>query len=60
MASTHTAEYEQLVSKGALDAASDRSESADDDERGRVPDHVNRKVRISCIVGFHNCFRRNL
>ncbi|KAL0861535.1 hypothetical protein ABMA27_009049 [Loxostege sticticalis] len=50
MASTHTAEYEQLVSKGALDAASDRSESADDDERGRVPDHVNRKVVCAFCV----------
>ncbi|KAF9410744.1 hypothetical protein HW555_010261 [Spodoptera exigua] len=45
LASGHAAEYEQLVSKGALDAASDRSESADDDERGKFPDHANRKVR---------------
>lgn len=44
LASTHANEYEQLVSKGALDAASDRSESADDDERGKFPDHANRKV----------------
>lgn len=44
LASTHTSEYEQLVSKGALDAASDRSESADDDDRGKFPDHANRKV----------------
>lgn len=47
LASSHAAEYEQLVSKGALDAASDRSESADDDERGKFPDHANRKVGIS-------------
>lgn len=44
LASAHSSEYEQLVSKGALDAASDRSESADDDERGKFPDHANRKV----------------
>lgn len=44
LASVHSSEYEQLVSKGALDAASDRSESADDDERGKFPDHANRKV----------------
>lgn len=48
LATTHAAEYELLVSKGALDAASDRSESADDDERGKFPDHANRKVSISC------------
>lgn len=49
LAQVHTAEYELLVSKGALDAASDRSESADDDERGKFPDHANRKVRFeSC------------
>jgi hypothetical protein len=47
LAATHGSEYEQLVSKGALDAASDRSESADDDERGKFPDHANRKVRIT-------------
>lgn len=47
LASAHVAEYEQLVSKGALDAASDRSESADDDERGKFPDHANRKVSNS-------------
>lgn len=52
LASTHASEYEQLVSKGALDAASDRSESADDDERGKFPDHANRKVRI--LICFHN------
>lgn len=46
LAAAHGAEYEQLVSKGALDAASDRSESADDDERGKFPDHANRKVTI--------------
>ncbi|XP_028169272.1 RE1-silencing transcription factor isoform X1 [Ostrinia furnacalis] len=50
LATTHSAEYEQLVNKGALDAASDRSESADDDERGRVPDHVNRKVVCAFCV----------
>lgn len=44
LASSHTVEYEQLVSKGALDATSDRSESADDDDRGKFPDHANRKV----------------
>lgn len=44
LASVHAAEYEQLVSKGALDAVSDRSESADDDEKGKFPDHANRKV----------------
>ncbi|XP_072948399.1 uncharacterized protein peb isoform X2 [Epargyreus clarus] len=53
LASNHTAEYEQLVSKGALDAASDRSESADDDERGKFPDHANRKVVCAfCIRRF--------
>lgn len=45
LAMSHSTEYEQLVSKGALEAASDRSESADDDERGKFPDHANRKVR---------------
>lgn len=52
LASNHTTEYELLVSKGALDAASDRSESADDDERGKFPDHANRKV----ILLFHIYF----
>nr|XP_021192238.2 ras-responsive element-binding protein 1 isoform X1 [Helicoverpa armigera] len=53
LATGHTAEYEQLVSKGALDAASDRSESADDDERGKFPDHANRKVVCAfCIRRF--------
>lgn len=47
LASIHAAEYGQLVNKGALDAASDRSESADDDDRGKFPDHANRKVRIN-------------
>lgn len=47
LAAAHAAEYEQLVSKGALDAASDRSESADDDDRGKFPDHANRKVSKS-------------
>lgn len=46
LSTTHSAEYEQLVSKGALDAASDRSESADDDDRGKFPDHANRKVSV--------------
>lgn len=45
LATLHAAEYEQLVSKGALDA-SDRSESADDDDRGKFPDHANRKVPL--------------
>lgn len=49
LATGHTAEYEQLVNKGALDAASDRSESADDDERGKFPDHANRKVTTYTI-----------
>ncbi|CAH2097687.1 unnamed protein product [Euphydryas editha] len=53
LASTHASEYEQLVSKGALDAASDRSESADDDDRGKFPDHANRKVVCAfCIRRF--------
>ncbi|XP_047540140.1 zinc finger protein Xfin-like [Vanessa atalanta] len=53
LASAHSAEYEQLVSKGALDAASDRSESADDDDRGKFPDHANRKVVCAfCIRRF--------
>lgn len=42
LSKNHSVEYEQLVSKGALDAASDRSES--DDDRGKFPDHANRKV----------------
>ncbi|XP_053618056.1 ras-responsive element-binding protein 1-like isoform X2 [Plodia interpunctella] len=50
LASAHATEYEQLVSKGALDAASDRSESADDDERGKFPDHANRKVVCAFCV----------
>ncbi|XP_059055734.1 zinc finger protein Xfin-like [Achroia grisella] len=50
LASTHSVEYEQLVSKGALDAASDRSESADDDDRGKFPDHANRKVVCAFCV----------
>ncbi|XP_045505492.1 ras-responsive element-binding protein 1-like isoform X2 [Colias croceus] len=50
LAAAHSAEYEQLVSKGALDAASDRSESADDDERGKFPDHANRKVVCAFCV----------
>lgn len=45
LATGHTSEYETLLSKGALDANSDRSESADDDERGKFPDHANRKVK---------------
>lgn len=49
LASVHTSEYEQLVGKGALDAASDRSDSAEDDERGKFPDHANRKVNITTI-----------
>lgn len=49
LATGHTTEYEQLVSKGALEAASDRSESADDDERGKFPDHANRKVRFETL-----------
>lgn len=44
LAGSHATEYESLVNKGALDAASDRSESADDDDRGKFPDHANRKV----------------
>ncbi|XP_052745419.1 uncharacterized protein LOC112051226 [Bicyclus anynana] len=53
LSSAHSAEYEQLVSKGALDVASDRSESADDDERGKFPDHANRKVVCAfCIRRF--------
>ncbi|XP_011557893.3 zinc finger protein Xfin [Plutella xylostella] len=53
LASSHATEYEQLVSKGALDAASDRSESADDDDRGKFPDHANRKVVCAfCIRRF--------
>lgn len=59
LATGHAAEYEQLVSKGALDAASDRSESADDDERGKFPDHANRKVRsqpLSFIRNFVQVF----
>lgn len=54
LASAHAAEYEQLVSKGALDAASDRSESADDDERGKFPDHANRKVSIGYFKHYQN------
>ncbi|KAM3961452.1 LOW QUALITY PROTEIN: uncharacterized protein ACR2FA_004568 [Aphomia sociella] len=50
LASAHSSEYDQLVSKGALDAASDRSESADDDERGKFPDHANRKVVCAFCV----------
>ncbi|OWR53764.1 hypothetical protein KGM_202711 [Danaus plexippus plexippus] len=50
LASVHAAEYEQLVSKGALDAVSDRSESADDDEKGKFPDHANRKVVCAFCV----------
>ncbi|RVE45683.1 hypothetical protein evm_009653 [Chilo suppressalis] len=50
LASAHLSEYEQLVNKGALDAASDRSESADDDERGKFPDHANRKVVCAFCV----------
>lgn len=49
LASNHATEYNQLVSKGALDAASDRSESADDDDRGKFPDHANRKVMIQLL-----------
>lgn len=49
LASSHATEYEQLVSKGALDATSDRSESADDDDRGKFPDHANRKVSTMSI-----------
>ncbi|XP_041980848.1 ras-responsive element-binding protein 1-like isoform X2 [Aricia agestis] len=53
LATSHATEYGQLVSKGALDAASDRSESADDDERGKFPDHANRKVVCAfCIRRF--------
>ncbi|XP_014368440.2 zinc finger protein Xfin isoform X1 [Papilio machaon] len=53
LAANHSAEYEQLVSKGALDGNSDRSESADDDERGKFPDHANRKVVCAfCIRRF--------
>ncbi|KAJ2941313.1 hypothetical protein O0L34_g3512 [Tuta absoluta] len=53
LSAEHSSEYEQLVSKGALDAASDRSESADDDERGKFPDHANRKVVCAfCIRRF--------
>ncbi|KAL4716457.1 hypothetical protein ACJJTC_015885 [Scirpophaga incertulas] len=53
LSSTHSSEYEQLISKGALDAASDRSESADDDDRGKFPDHANRKVVCAfCIRRF--------
>ncbi|CAK1543425.1 unnamed protein product [Leptosia nina] len=50
LSTSHTTEYEQLVSKGALDAASDRSESADDDDRGKFPDHANRKVVCAFCV----------
>ncbi|CAB3249715.1 unnamed protein product [Arctia plantaginis] len=50
LATGHTSEYEQLLSKGALDANSDRSESADDDERGKFPDHANRKVVCAFCV----------
>ncbi|XP_026750744.1 ras-responsive element-binding protein 1 [Galleria mellonella] len=50
LATVHSMEYEQLVSKGALDAASDRSESADDDDRGKFPDHANRKVVCAFCV----------
>ncbi|XP_050668134.1 ras-responsive element-binding protein 1-like isoform X2 [Leptidea sinapis] len=50
LASSHPTEYEQLVTKGALDAASDKSESADDDERGKFPDHANRKVVCAFCV----------
>ncbi|XP_047520092.1 uncharacterized protein LOC125059631 isoform X1 [Pieris napi] len=50
LSTNHTVEYEQLVSKGALDAASDRSESADDDDRGKFPDHANRKVVCAFCV----------
>lgn len=50
LAATHATEYEQLVNKGALDAASDRSESADDDDRGKFPDHANRKVVCAFCV----------
>ncbi|KAG6463465.1 hypothetical protein O3G_MSEX013887 [Manduca sexta] len=50
LGAAHTTEYEQLVNKGALDAASDRSESADDDERGKFPDHANRKVVCAFCV----------
>lgn len=46
LASVHATEYEQLVSKGALDGTSDKSENTDDDDRGKFPDHTNRKVRI--------------
>lgn len=47
LATCHLAEYDQLVSKGALEAASDRSES--DDDRGKFPDHANRKVYFILI-----------
>ncbi|KAI8432741.1 hypothetical protein MSG28_013700 [Choristoneura fumiferana] len=50
LAMMHATEYEQLVSKGALDAASDRSESADDDEKAKFPDHANRKVVCAFCV----------
>ncbi|GBP34237.1 Ras-responsive element-binding protein 1 [Eumeta japonica] len=50
LAGSHAVEYEQLVNKGALDAASDRSESADDDDRGKFPDHANRKVVCAFCV----------
>ncbi|XP_061724291.1 ras-responsive element-binding protein 1-like [Cydia pomonella] len=50
LAGAHAAQYGQLVSKGALDAASDRSESADDDEKGKFPDHANRKVVCAFCV----------
>ncbi|CAH2057200.1 unnamed protein product, partial [Iphiclides podalirius] len=50
LAAKHAAEYEQLVSKGALDGTSDRSESADDDDRGKFPDHANRKVVCAFCV----------
>lgn len=50
LATAHTPEYEQLVNKGALEAASDRSESADDDDRGKFPDHANRKVVCAFCV----------
>lgn len=50
LAGTHSVEYETLVNKGALDATSDRSESADDDDRGKFPDHANRKVVCAFCV----------
>lgn len=50
LANAHATEYEQLVSKGALDAASDKSENTDDDDRGKFPDHANRKVSFVSII----------